>query len=227
MANEKPLFIKLEDKRIKLKNIKDYGIGRTESETATFSIDYCKYVKEKGFIFDSTILKKCGKTTVEIPICGNPTILFPKGSEEYFWKNVEINYRDKIYVCKVFDGHGLQGYIAFMYRQDFETFVSKCTRLPSDEYSRKVVLNPFLDGFDPFEVGLDPVKDLKPLENKMNYGYVKGSEMCEYKLKGREKKITEYLYITTYQNDNYRFYQDEVDFDIREKLNLLDSYLSG
>lgn len=31
-----------------------------------------------------------------------------------------------------------------------------------------------------------------------------------------------YLYITTYQNDNYTFYQDEVEFNIREKFKEID-----
>ena len=34
-----------------------------------------------------------------------------------------------------------------------------------------------------------------------------------------------YLYITTYQNDNYRYYLCECDFDINEKLAILDKYL--
>jgi CspA family cold shock protein len=35
-------------------------------------------------------------------------------------------------------------------------------------------------------------------------------------------KDRQYLYITTYQNDNYRFYEDEVGFDINEKVRELD-----
>lgn len=39
-----------------------------------------------------------------------------------------------------------------------------------------------------------------------------------------EKEI-KYLYITTFQNDNFRFYEDEVDFSIIDKCNELDSLL--
>lgn len=35
-------------------------------------------------------------------------------------------------------------------------------------------------------------------------------------------KNVPYLYVTTYQNDNYTFYQDEVDFDIKAKCKEID-----
>lgn len=37
-------------------------------------------------------------------------------------------------------------------------------------------------------------------------------------------KTVKYLYVTTFQNDNYRFYVDMVDFDIHEKCKELDTY---
>lgn len=39
-------------------------------------------------------------------------------------------------------------------------------------------------------------------------------------------KEIECLYITTYQNDNYMFRQDESDFNIHEKCAELDLYFS-
>lgn len=40
------------------------------------------------------------------------------------------------------------------------------------------------------------------------------------------KIINRYLYVTTYQNDNYTFYQSDCDFNIDEKLKELDRYLT-
>lgn len=37
-------------------------------------------------------------------------------------------------------------------------------------------------------------------------------------------KTVEYLFVTTFQNDNYRFFTDLVDFDIHEKCRELDTY---
>ena len=36
------------------------------------------------------------------------------------------------------------------------------------------------------------------------------------------EKTIEYLYVTTYQNDNYKFYECDVSFDIREKMKEID-----
>ena len=36
------------------------------------------------------------------------------------------------------------------------------------------------------------------------------------------EKTIEYLYVTTYQNDNYKFYECNVSFDIREKIKEID-----
>ena len=41
-----------------------------------------------------------------------------------------------------------------------------------------------------------------------------------------ETKERKYLYVTTYQNDNYTFYEDIARFNIREKCNELDKWLS-
>ena len=41
-----------------------------------------------------------------------------------------------------------------------------------------------------------------------------------------ENKKQYYLYVTTYQNDNYKFYEDEVSFNIRDKVKELDKYLT-
>lgn len=35
-----------------------------------------------------------------------------------------------------------------------------------------------------------------------------------------------YLYITTYQNDNYKFHEDKVSFNVRDKMKELDKYLT-
>lgn len=40
-----------------------------------------------------------------------------------------------------------------------------------------------------------------------------------------ECNSVKYLYVTTFQNDNYRFYVDTVDFDIHEKCRELDEYM--
>ena len=40
-----------------------------------------------------------------------------------------------------------------------------------------------------------------------------------------ERRDIEYLYVTTYQNENYRFVEDEVEFDIHKKCEELDEYM--
>ena len=45
-------------------------------------------------------------------------------------------------------------------------------------------------------------------------------------LKDVLEKKCKYLYLTTYQNDTYVFYETDVDFDLEEKLNELDEIFS-
>jgi len=76
------------------------------------------------------------------------------------------------------------------------------------------------------------------MQHYINYGdtsYVK--EEYEKKVAKRDEYMNyldytyamqgklEYLYITTYQNDNYKFYSYESDFDIKEKLQEIDNVL--
>ena len=44
-------------------------------------------------------------------------------------------------------------------------------------------------------------------------------------MEGFLNKPEDYLYVTTYQNDNYRFYETEVPFDIREKCSEIDQHM--
>lgn len=57
-------------------------------------------------------------------------------------------------------------------------------------------------------------------DGKLKQGYSSTKSIEE----AAECKTVEYLYVTTFQNDNYRFFADVVDFDIHEKCRELDSY---
>lgn len=57
-------------------------------------------------------------------------------------------------------------------------------------------------------------------DGKLRQGYSSTKSIEE----AAECKTVEYLYVTTFQNDNYRFFADVVDFDIHEKCRELDSY---
>ena len=59
-------------------------------------------------------------------------------------------------------------------------------------------------------------------DGELRRGYIDGSSKSI--AEAAECKNVEYLYVTTFQNDNYRFFADVVDFDIHKKCRELDAY---
>lgn len=66
---------------------------------------------------------------------------------------------------------------------------------------------------------------LKNYEVELQKAKEKLSKLSEAK-KNNKRIIKKYLYITTYQNDNYRFYENESKCNIDDKLKELDKYLA-
>ena len=58
----------------------------------------------------------------------------------------------------------------------------------------------------------------------LGQNFLKSEEVLLDIVEAAECKNVEYLYVTTFQNDNYRFFADVVDFDIHKKCRELDAY---
>ena len=201
-TNGRPVFIKLGDTRIKLNNIKDYGVSKAESWSTIYNIDIYTLISEDILfgLSKSIQFKKSGQYQVELSDSDyvDNSMGLHWSKEDKFWMKVHENYEGKIYVCRCFvhvnDYVEARGYIAFRDKNSFD-----------------IILN----------------SDRKREISDEGISSVYCSWTSGYQEIRRHQKISKYLYITTYQNDHYIFYEDEVDFNINEKLNLLDDWLSA
>ncbi len=58
---------------------------------------------------------------------------------------------------------------------------------------------------------------IRQTQHEQGQRYIKKSDLL--------KKTERYLFVTTYQNDNYIFWEDETNFNIEEKRNEIDKYM--
>lgn len=77
----------------------------------------------------------------------------------------------------------------------------------------------------------DPITDKQINRARKRYQNEKGELAEGFEWATRENSVVDkrvkYLYITTYQNDNFIFWEDEVNFDISEKCDELDKIFGG
>lgn len=82
-------------------------------------------------------------------------------------------------------------------------------------------------GSEAFGEGLDMAfSDKKTVKDRLvKIDYLKYCDLSEEKRVCKEE-INDYLYVTTYQKDNHTFYENDVSFNIRNKLQEIDNCMS-
>lgn len=196
---EMPLFVKFGDKRIKLKNIKDYGMSNSKDSfyyTVSFDV-YSYYAKWEG---------KLVKEIVE-------TVKFSISEEfkNHLEKDIH-NYKELIDAYHEINFTSLPQLCIFFYENTYKGCLG-CCFLNEAWYGRKIL-----------------EKDWYSHENSKYIPEIGNANFPTSNVKFERNCVEgggDYLYVTTYQNDNYRFYQKEVAFDIKEKFAQLDKYLAG
>ena len=261
MSENKPTFVKCGDTRIKLSNIKNYGISADKRLRETPKSDYIIFGKIK-IKFEE--IELCSieneklyfqKIFVDQPSRG----LFSK--QEYVFENEvkELTFDDanklmlgeqrKIYKTQkgklYFKENYFNGKIIFAKQDELividEKYLFVKSRIKKNDYifySNGVYFsgNPFLQNeyyyktTENFELWHD-YNNVHRYDDYQFFTYCENNEKFDIIEKQKEFDIfsyekVEYLYVTTYQNDNYKFYANSEDFDIFEKCEELDKWLN-
>lgn len=187
-------FIAFQDVRIKISNIKNYGIKND-------SIDFFKKIEQsKTYISNyEDKIKECDLYIERL----NKEIVELGGNPEDYENDIEVINSEYIILS--------------------DYTISKKNlytgKYPSC-YSKEEILNGILKDRNCALIVKRKNLLLKEdcISNKNGY-----EAQIEYKLAKNNK--LEYLYITTYQNDNFKFYAHMCDFDIRDKIHEMDKLL--
>lgn len=186
---KKPEFVSFGSERLKLSNIKTYGISQEYAEclhTARVKVYELTTIRFKRLLAKPKYVKNCLNPTgetIEIKDWEQFSV-----KEKQYWRLTVHNdstHKDEIYSTKIIKTrNGIRG----LNEDDGAVY---------DEKGNISSIGP-IDGFF----------DGKRLDDKdITYGPLK------------------YLYVTTFQNTNYRWFENSASFDIFDKCKELDRYL--
>ncbi|MCL2633028.1 MAG: hypothetical protein FWD34_00780 [Oscillospiraceae bacterium] len=220
--DSKPNFVKLGDVRIKLSNIKNYGINSQD------------FIRFGDILEKSSNIDKYGSSSIVIDVRKVHINLKMDGLAGLFGNTEFVDTGERVvgdgdYGGKlVRNSKGVLTEVGYEYTSlGHKVGIFSKSDVYEKEYTYKYIktcsgnLHVFLQEDEDIIEGLDKVfgkaHDIKMKKNNV-FIHFSENEFIE--------ENHEYLYITTYQNDNYEFLQFEIDFDIRKKCDDLDKWLT-